>query len=103
MSGEFEAIEAMCCDKRHQVAENTAPLMWEFLFMLSQWPQTPIYIIISYITSPQAWVFLQTLQCSGWVYPGNIIMLLQGHLNMLQRFTTLTFSMATWFLSVILP
>ena len=42
--------------------------------------KSPTYIIIFYITSPQPRLFVQTLQCPGWIHPGNIIMLLQGHL-----------------------
>jgi hypothetical protein len=42
-------------------------------------PKAHLYYIC-YITTPQAYVFLWTLQCPHRIYPGNIVMLLQGHL-----------------------
>ena len=60
----------MCCEKSH-----------EWLNIFADPPfGNPIYII-SYITTPQAWVFPLTLQCSEWEYPYYIIMFLQGHLT----------------------
>ena len=38
---EFEAREAMWCDKRHQVAEINVSLIWEFLFMCPNPSQSP--------------------------------------------------------------
>jgi hypothetical protein len=41
---EFEASEAMCCDKRRQVAENYASLIWKIIFMC----QNPRPSLLSY-------------------------------------------------------
>ena len=70
----------MCHDKRHWVAEKQfIPDLGIYFRSPSKPPSYHLYYICN-ITTPQAWAFLQTLQCTGWVYPGNIIMLLQGHL-----------------------
>ena len=71
--------------------KNNSSLIWEFIFNAQDHPKPPSYHLyyICNITTPQAWAFLQTLQCTGWVYPGNIIMLLQGHLFPRPRKTSL--------------
>jgi hypothetical protein len=38
-------------------------------------------ILFSYITMAQGQVLLDKLQCSEWILPYNIIILLQGHLG----------------------
>jgi hypothetical protein len=43
-------------------------------------PKAHLYYIC-HITTPQAYVFMWTLQCPQRIYPGNIVMLLQGHLT----------------------
>jgi hypothetical protein len=39
ISDEFEASEAMCCNKRHQVAEKSCNPDWEFSFYVPGHPQ----------------------------------------------------------------
>ena len=45
-------------------------------------PKNAHLILFSYITMAQGQVLLDKLQCSEWILPYNIIMLLQGHLEM---------------------
>jgi hypothetical protein len=45
ISDEFVASEAMCCNKRHQVAEKSCNPDWDFSFYVLEHPQAPYNIL----------------------------------------------------------
>jgi hypothetical protein len=50
ISDEFEASEAICCDKRHEWLKNNAYLIWKIIFIHPK----PIYIIFATSHLPRA-------------------------------------------------